>query len=89
MTYIRALLLLLLSLMTVMRAAPLTRPPMSKEDGQGRSIRTIQNAAPFTITVVINSDSRGHILDTPVYFRGISIPAFCPHFSHCRAPFSR
>ena len=51
----RALLLSLLAMMTIMRAVPLFTPPappttnlqpMSKEDGQERSFRTIQMFLP-------------------------------------------
>ena len=58
----RALLLSLLSLMTVMRAAPL----YAATDVRGRWSGTLSSnhsgVAPFTITVAINADSRGRIV---------------------------
>ena len=60
----RALLLSLLSLMTIMRAAPL----YAATDVRGRWSGTLSSnhsgVAPFTITVAINADSRGHIVGT-------------------------
>lgn len=58
----RALLLSLLSLMTIMRAAPL----YAATDVRGRWSGTLSSnhsgVAPFTITVAIDADSRGHIV---------------------------
>jgi hypothetical protein len=58
----RALLLSLLSLMTIMRAAPL----YVATDVRGRWSGTLSSnhsgVAPFTITVAIDADSRGHIV---------------------------
>ena len=58
----RALLLSLLSLMTIMRAAPL----YAATDVRGRWSGTLSSnhsgVAPFTITVAINADSRGRIV---------------------------
>jgi hypothetical protein len=58
----RALLLSLLSLITIMRAAPL----YAATDVRGRWSGTLSSnhsgVAPFTITVAIDADSRGHIV---------------------------
>lgn len=58
----RALILSLLFLMTIMRAAPL----YAATDVRGRWSGTLSSnhsgVAPFTITVAINADSRGHIV---------------------------
>lgn len=59
---LRAWLLFLFSLVAVMRAAPL----YAATDVRGRWSGTLSSnhsgVAPFTITVAINADSRGHIV---------------------------
>jgi hypothetical protein len=58
----RALLLSLLSLMTIMRAVPLYAATDVKGRWSGTFHSNHSDAAPFTITVVINPDSRGHLI---------------------------
>jgi hypothetical protein len=64
----RAFLLSALSLMTIMRAAPLyaaspTGDPLADVKGKwsGTFVSNHSGVAPFTITLVINPNSRGHL----------------------------
>ena len=58
----RALLLSLLSLITIMRAVPLYAATDVKGRWSGTFHSNHSDGAPFTITVVINPDSRGHLI---------------------------
>ncbi len=59
---LRALLLFLLSLVAVMRAAPLYAATDVRGTWSGTFSSNHSNVAPFTITVVINADAAGHIV---------------------------
>jgi hypothetical protein len=58
----RALLLSLLSLMTIMRAVPLHAATDLKGRWSGTFYSNHSDVPPFTITVVINPNSRGHLV---------------------------
>jgi nitrous oxidase accessory protein NosD len=61
---LRALLLLLLSLVAVMRAAPLYAATDVRGTWTGTFSSNHSGVAPFTITVVIDADSNGHLVGT-------------------------
>ena len=61
---LRALLLFLLSLMAVMRAAPLYAATDVRGTWTGTFSSNHSGVAPFTITVVIDADSNGHLVGT-------------------------
>jgi hypothetical protein len=58
----RALLLSLLSMMTIMRAVPLCAATDVEGRWSGTFYSNHSDTAPFTITLVINPDSRGHLI---------------------------
>ena len=59
---LRALLLFLLSLVAVMRAAPVYAASDVRGTWSGTFSSNHSGVAPFTITVVINADAAGHIV---------------------------
>jgi nitrous oxidase accessory protein NosD len=61
---LRALLLFSLSLMAVMRAAPLYAATDVRGTWSGTFSSNHSGVAPFTITVVIDADSNGHLVGT-------------------------
>jgi nitrous oxidase accessory protein NosD len=61
---LRALLLFLLSLVAVMRAAPLYAATDVRGTWTGTFSSNHSGVAPFTITVVIDADSNGHLVGT-------------------------
>ena len=61
---LRALLLFLLSLVAVMRAAPLYAATDVRGTWTGTFSSNHSGVAPFTITVVIDANSNGHLVGT-------------------------